>query len=46
MLRPIVAIARPARRLHVQQRDGQAGERADMGDAVAHLPGADHPDAA
>ncbi len=46
MLRAMVAIALVQRiALHVQQRDRQAGQRADMGDAVAHLAGADHADA-
>ena len=29
----------------VVQRDVEAGQREDMGDAVAHLSGADHADA-
>ena len=31
---------------NVVQQNVKAGERADMGDAVAHLPGADHADLA
>ena len=46
MLRAMVAIAFfSALGLHVEQHDRQARQRADMGDAVAHLPGADHADA-
>ena len=46
MLRPIVVDARvDVRLVDVHQADVEALERADMGDAAAHLAGADDADA-